>query len=102
MHAYIHIYSFLGDDWGQISKKHEFRKNVTFFNLPKKKLLKRKTKRSILRQYLVLLKTVLPIPEYLTSVIRFQQFLVPVYYWKTVEIMITGVNYYENAHPRIS
>ncbi len=25
----------------------------------------------------------------------FQRFLVPVYYWKTVEIMITGVNYSE-------
>jgi hypothetical protein len=39
----------------------------------------------------------------LTSVISFQRFLVPVYYWKTVEIMITDVNYYEigstaNAH----
>jgi hypothetical protein len=27
----------------------------------------------------------------------FQRFLVPVYYWKTVEIMITGVNHYENG-----
>jgi hypothetical protein len=31
------------------------------------------------------------------SVISFQRFVVPVYYWKTVEIMITGVNYYENG-----
>jgi hypothetical protein len=25
---------------------------------------------------------------------RFQRFLVPVYYWKTVEIVITDVNYF--------
>jgi hypothetical protein len=28
---------------------------------------------------------------------RFQRFLVPVYYWKTVEIVIAGVNYSENG-----
>jgi hypothetical protein len=29
----------------------------------------------------------------LKPVIRFHQFLEPVYYWKTVEIMITDINY---------
>ncbi len=33
----------------------------------------------------------LPIQEYLTSAISLQRFLVPVYHWKTVEIMSTDV-----------